>query len=353
MDESLSPEWAPMRNDQFSCYLLASVLGLSILAGSTPLARAQEPAVPGTAAPVANIPATSAPAARGAYEFASGVLTTIPPAVDREDALSVHDIVEIRADNSLEWEPSSTTRSRTLYEMAKGAAVVNDVWCLELSFKPLRMIEVDVPQDNGRLQRKLIWYMVYRVRNTGAGITGDVKSDGSFVTTEKPTEPIRFIPEFVLASHDRSGGQRVRKAYLDRIVPTALGPIRLRELPQGRMLHSVEMARQELPIEAGRTQQGVWGVAMWEDVDPQIDFFSVYVRGLANAYRWTDPPGAYKKGNPPGAGRRFTYKTLQLNFWRPGDELDQNEREIRFGVAPQRGAFYDSPEGVAYRWVYR
>ena len=157
----------------------------------------------------------------------------------------------------------------------------------------------------------------------------------------------------MLVSHDRAAGERVRKAYLDRIVATALEPIRRRELPEGELLHSADMPLQELRIEAGRAQRGAWGVAMWEDVDPQIDFFSVYVRGLTNAYQWTDPAGAFQQGNPPGTGRKFTHKTLQLNFWRPGDELDQNEREIRYGAAPERGSFYDSPEGVAYRWVYR
>ena len=72
---------------------------------------------------------------------------------------------------------------------------------------------------------------------------------------------------------------------------------------------------------------------------------------MVHAPPWPLPPNP--KGDPPGTGRKFTRKTLQLNFWRPGDELDQSEREIRFGVAPGRAEFYDSPEGVAYRWVYR
>ena len=343
-----------MRSDR-PFHLYATVLALATMASMGPRIMAQAPSAPATVEqPAASEPAANlVSSAPGAPEFAPGVLTTIPPAVDREDALSIHDVVELRSEASLAWTPSSTTKSRTLYDMAQNAAFVNDVWCLELSFKPMRLIEVDVPQANGRLQRKLIWYMVYRVRNTGAGITGDVQPDGSFVTAPKSTDSVRFLPEFVLASHDRSGGERVRKAYLDRIIPAALDAIRQRELPEGQLLHSAQVPLEELRIEAGRAQRGVWGVAMWEDVDPKIDFFSVYVRGLTNAYEWTDPPGAYKAGDSPGAGRKFTFKTLQLNFWRPGDELDQNEREFRYGVAPERGAFYDSPEGVAYRWVYR
>ncbi|RIK81114.1 MAG: hypothetical protein DCC67_08550 [Planctomycetota bacterium] len=335
-----------MRSDRFLRCFLGAMLSLALFYGRS---GAQQPAAPPSATPsaasAAGLPAPGA--------FAPGVLTVIPPDVDRGDALSVHELVEVRANQGLQWDPSAMSKSRTLYEMAASVAFPQDVYCLELAFKPLRMIEVDVPQPNGRLQRKLVWYMVYRVRNTGVGLSAEIKPDGTYVTAAKGQEPVRFIPEFVLVSHDRARGERVRKAYLDRIVPTALTAIRARELPDGQLLPSTELPLHELRIEAGRAEQGLWGVAMWSDVDPQIDFFSVYVRGLTNAYRWTDVAGEFKLGDPPGAGRQFTFKTLQLNFWRPGDELDQDEREIRFGVAAGRAEFYDSPEGVAYRWVYR
>jgi hypothetical protein len=44
---------------------------------------------------------------------------------------------------------------------------------------------------------------------------------------------------------------------------------------------------------------------------------------------------------------------LQLNFWRPGDDLQPNEREFRYGVPLGKSSLYDVPDGVAYRWVYR
>ena len=109
------------------------------------------------------------------------MLTTIEPEVDRVDTVSVHDLVEIRSNAPLQWKPSkwlewqsatSAPTNRTLYEMAHNAAFVQDVWCLEFTFKPLRMIEVDVPQDKRARAAEAHLYMVYRVRNTGAGITG-------------------------------------------------------------------------------------------------------------------------------------------------------------------------------------
>jgi hypothetical protein len=302
-------------------------------------------------------------AAGQAPQFGPGVLTTIPPELDRVDGVSVHDVVEIRANERLQWQPSQwltwtssveSPTSRTLYEMAQDAAFLQDVWALEFSFKPLRMIEVDVPQNDGRVATRRVMYMVYRVRNTGAGLSGAAGDDGAFKTTDFSKDQVRFIPEFVLSSQNRQGPESaVRKAYLDRLVPAAMAAIERREMGGRRLLNSVDMAQQTLPIEDGRTQRGLWGVAMWEDVDPELDFFSIYVGGLTNAYKWDDPEGAFKAGDPPGTGREFARKKLQLNFWRPGDERDPDEGEFRFGVAPGEGSLYDAGEGVAHQWVYR
>ncbi len=289
-----------------------------------------------------------------APRFAPGVLTTIPPDITAEDTVSMHDVVELRADASLEREPLLDTNGQTLYEMAHEMVFRRDVWCLELSFKPLRMLHVDLPQKSGKMQRKLVWYLVYRVRNTGAGLAPQEQADGSYTTVDKQLGTQRFLPQFVLTSQDRdSQGNRIRKSYLDRIVPAAVPAIRRRELPRGELLTSVEISNRMLEPETGRTQGGLWGVAIWEDVDPEIDFFSVYVGGLTNAYRWEDTAEAFQLGDPPGKGRKFFRKTLQLNFWRPGDSFGENEREIRYGSAPGSAEFYGTDEGVAYRWVYR
>ena len=104
----------------------------------------------------------------------------------------------------------------------------------------------------------------------------------------------------------------------------------------------------------GRADNRVWGVATWNDVDPRIDFFSVYVGGLTNAYRWEDPAGAYQAGDPPGTGRAVCPQDAAAQFLAAGRRvLRRDEREIRFGVARGKGDLYDVSEGVAYRWVYR
>lgn len=289
-----------------------------------------------------------------APQFAPGVLTTIPPELDRADTVSVHDMIEVRANADLQRHPFSTTESRTLYEMAKTVHFRRDVWCLELAFKPLRMAHVDVPLVSGKVERKLIWYMVYRVRNSGAGLGPEQQDDGTFKTAHRVQDPLRFVPQFLLVSQDRDRkGKRIRKTYRDRILPSAIETIGRRELPNGRLLSSVQMSAAVLGLEGSRAVGGLWGVATWSDVDPEIDFFSVVVGGLTNANQWQDPPGQYNLGDPPGSGHRLLHKKLQLNFWRPGDTHAENEREIRYGPAPGKAHLYGSGEGVAYQWVYR
>jgi hypothetical protein len=140
-------------------------------------------------------------------------------------------------------------------------------------------------------------------------------------------KPVRFVPRMVLGSVD------TEKQYLDRLIPVALGPIQRREDSARRFFNKVEMVREISPSPEGR-DVSVWGVATWEDIDPRTDRFNIYVQGLTNALRWTDHDGG---------GRTITYKTLQLNFWRPGDEFFQDESEVRIG----------GPEELDYTWTYR
>jgi hypothetical protein len=288
-------------------------------------------------------------------QLAPGVVTTIPPSFEPDDTVSTHDIVEIRSKPDLAWKPEYLAQSDTLVGLSSDVKFRRDVWCLEFSFKPLRMIEVDVPTAaGGGRERKLVWYLVYKVRNTGQ-VLRPVEGEGNIYTAEMAKGgPVRFLPKFILESNDRGGdGQRVSKAYLDRILPAAVAAINEREMPGRTLLNNVEISEQPIPVSDGRIDRSVWGVATWTDVDPRIDFFSVLVGGLTNAYRWEDVPGGYRPGDLPGKGREFARKMLQLNFWRPGDELLQDESELRYGVPLGKADLYGVPDGVAYRWVYR
>ena len=223
------------------------------------------------------------------------------------------------------------------------------------------MITIDLPGRDGSVASRQVWYLVYYVKNNGRQLNPapqkDAQGNETF-TTEPVDHTVRFFPSFVIQCHD------VGQAYLDQVLPAAVERIRLREDPR-RMLHnSVSISEVNIPVSTESEDRSVWGVATWVGVDPRSDFFSIYVQGLTNAYRWQDPENAFQPGDPPGTGRRLSFKTLQLNFWRPGDAIDPNEREFRFGVPNQAQLpsgktedevlrVYGLQERVDYLWVYR
>ena len=294
----------------------------------------------GVAAAADPPPVKTVPTAATAGPFrvnVPGVEVTIPPDRQEEETFSTHDIVEIlQGIPGLEWKPKLSPDTQTLREMATATVFRRDIWCLELTFKPVRMIWVDVPQANGKMQRKLIWYMVYHVKNTGKHLKPTRHDDGTY-TMQTVDRELRFFPQFVLEAHEYN------KAYLDRVIPVAVLAIQQREDPNRRLYNSVEISSKPLAVSSELVDKSVWGVATWEDVDPRTDFFSVFIQGLTNAYQWVDPPQGFKPGDPPGKDRVLLQKTLQLNFWRPGDEYVEDRRIIRFGI----------PGKVDYQWVYR
>jgi hypothetical protein len=291
-------------------------------------------------------PAASEPAYR---TLAPGVLQSVDPVRQVGEAFSRHDIVELLA-----AEPADAP-----FDWARGVDFCYDVWTLELRFKPVRMIQVDVPQPDGAMKSKLIWYLVYSVTNKRVEektVGLDVLSDESAESLPKfgwmhpvraangkyqfafINKPIRFVPQFLLEGHESLQEDRgFNKVYLDRVIPVALRRIAQREDPNRQFFSSVDISQGAIAV--GKT---AWGVATWEDVDSRIDRFSVYVKGLTNAYKWTDDPGNYQKDAPLDSYRRLMVKTLKLNFWRPGDELREHEGEIHYGI----------PGGVDYEWVY-
>ena len=158
-------------------------------------------------------------------------------------------------------------------------------------------------RPNGTVENKLVWYMVYSVKNTGRTLVPVEQKDGVYTEQVGKGGPIRFIPSFVLQSQDRqANGEHIDKEYLDRLIPSAYDAIRARESHDHPLLNSAQMATQLIPVSDERADRSVWGYVTWVDIDPRIDFFSIFVGGLTNAYQWTDPAGAYKTGDEPATG---------------------------------------------------
>jgi hypothetical protein len=293
--------------------------------------------VAGAVSPPVGFAQDAAPGTPGYRQIVEGVFKTIPADIRPEETSATHDVIELLMNQpNRGWKPKQFPASMTLERMATGTTFRRTIWGLDFTFKAPRMIWVDIPQASGKMQRKLIWYLLYKVRNPGGQLANVVQPDGTY-TIEKVNEPVLFEPHFVLESLE------YKKAYLDRLIPVAVDAIRKREDPRRVLLNSVQMGAKPIPVSPPDSDLSVWGVATWEDVDPRIDYFSIYVQGLSNAYKWADPAGAYKKGDPPGTGRVFAYKTLRLNFWRPGDDLVEDESVIKFGI----------PGKLDHEWVYR
>lgn len=337
-------------------------------------------------------------------KLAPGVETTIPIDPQASETYSSHfprtrpnrEVVELvrgtpELDLNYNYYPRTAAlkglnpQTGQLEGIAANMAFRRRIWNLEFTFKPLRMMWIDIPQPSGKMAKKLVWYLVFRVKNPGdqlvavrekqgAGPTlpewsaGDKDFKSKVFTAEtaykdafrieKGDAQIWFLPRFVLDSEEYD------KAYLDRIIPAAIGAIQLREDPNRRLLSTVQISSRKIPLSKGREDNSVWGVATWIDVDARMDKFSIYIEGLTNAYRWQDrnetvrplkrPKIVLRDADdkplrkPLRKERVMRRKTLRLRFWRPGDEFFQTEREIRYGAPPSKGK-----GTLDYEWVWR
>jgi hypothetical protein len=199
-------------------------------------------------------------------------------------------------------------------------------------------------------ESRTVWYMVYRVRNAGRHSAPVPKKDEfghDEIQLRQANLPLRFFPSFYLRDHE-SGVE-----WHDQVIPEALARIHAVEIrdPKIPLYDAVRISSVEIPVSSEATDRSVWGVAMWEGVDRRADFISVFVQGLSNAYRW-DPTAAESE--------QLIFKTLQVNFWRPGDPIDEHVGEFRRGLpsftsdALQRVLrIYHLSEPHDFVWTYR
>lgn len=312
-----------------------------------------------TASLSAQEPARKDPSSQQQTQFAPGVMTVIPPAPMPEETfqgpltlqalLNAHPEIQFGGDSHPDGEPHYDPRTRTLVQMAKEVILRREIYCLEFSFKPLRHIYVDIPRPDGKMQRKLVWYMVYRVRYRGGELRPAAEKIAG-VDIYKRIESIHydsrhFFPMMVL--NDHISGLRA----VDQILPTALDKIKVREQIQAPLYNSVDITRVKIPHAKDEAASGVWGVATWADLDPQLDFISVEVSGLTNAF--------VQEGE--GGEAEYKRKALQLNFFRPGDAINQTDDQIRFGIPAYQDEreqnyvlqHYGLSERLDYQWIFR
>ena len=280
-------------------------------------------------------------------KLAADVLTTIPVARSADECYTTMPMPDlalaVKADNRLRIKPNTEATTTTLASKSQQVTFRRAVWNLEFTFKPLRMVRVDLPQPSGKMRNQLIWYMIYKVRNPGEHFVPVSVGDGEYKLERRdeidPANPgVRFIPFFVLKEN-----REINRYFRDKIIPLALPQILKREFRTGefkapKVYNSAQMM--QTPIKAGEER---WGIVTWENVDRRIDFLSIYLQGLSNAYKWQETRASYNHENPaerPAAGRKYQNKTLQLNFWRPGDEFLETDAEIIYGIPGK----FDKPQ---------
>jgi hypothetical protein len=308
---------------------------------------APRPAAAGPAGAAA-APAAAAPGAAGTTPWITpvspfrklvpGVMQDVVPGRDASDTIDRHGITELLyVDDS--------------FEFAKNAPFHHEVWTLDIKYKPMRMIWADIP-GRGGMQRKQIWYIVYQVTNPGKVLRSvEVPEDKLYrlYKLEEVDKPVRFIPVFTLEVHNqlRKEVEGSAKVMVEQYIPIVLPAIRAREDKNREFLTSEKMPLKEL-----RVGETVWGVATWQDVDPNNVWFSVYVEGLTNAYRVSDDQAKYAAYRKNGSGvpfREIRTKVLKLNFWRPGDEFTVRETQVRGGVPALQGG---PPARPSNEWVW-
>ena len=264
-----------------------------------------------------------------AKTLAPGVLKVVPTAIEARDTYSVP--MPLLGLDSKPFQPNFAPFLDTLHGQTQNVVFFRDVWQYEFGFTGLRQATIPLRTANGTINQN-VWYMVMRVRNTGVNAVYEkVKEDERFEhikyslkrNDEKYEVKSRFKLDFYLNGWVREGNSYREVSYRDQLNPEAQKRIRDIEDSERFLLDKVEMMFAKFPLAKGANDGERWGVAIWKDVDPRLDYISVTVRGLTNAFRIQ---------TTAGGERKLKHRNLQLNFWRPGDTVAQDRDDVAFGI---------------------
>ena len=212
-----------------------------------------------------------------------------------------------------------------IYDKDGNPKADSKLWVLDVKFKPLRSIKVNIP---GRGEQ-VCWYLWYQVIN-------------------KTSTAHRFVPNVELVTHD------TRMVYKDEILPTVLEAISALEDPTGvqRIKSTNAITREPVPASRPRAlPRPVTGVFIFTDPNEPLprdsavvrrakaakpkladsNYFSLFIAGLSNGWAETEAVGDASKT----IVRR---KTLQLKFQRIGDGTLRRDEDIRY---------------IGHEWLYR
>ncbi len=261
---------------------------------------------------------------------APGVLKVVPASIDVRDSFSLP--MTLEGLDAAQYSPHFAPVLDTLHGQSQNVVFFRDVWQYEFAFLGLRQAKLPLTTANGSLNKN-VWYMVYRIRNTGVNISYDqIQEDQRFehIKNDLKRNSDDFEIESKLVLHfylngwvEDEDGQFKEVRYRDQVDPEALRLIRQIEDNNRYLADKVEMMFARFPVSKSAEDGGLWGVAIWQDIDPRIDYVNIQVRGLTNAFRISTS----NEGE-----REFKHRNLQLNFWRPGDTFAQDLDRVTYGI---------------------
>ena len=271
--------------------------------------------------------------------LAPGVLKVVPAELDVRDTYTLPmELPDLAAENYL---GNFVSASQTLFGQTQNVILFRDAWQIEFATTGLRQVKLRFARPDGSTLDRHYWYMVYRIRDMGKSLSyKDVAAEGAIEYIKKELEidlaktdrsigPQKFLSRFTLEGWAQNlEGVHELKTWNDIYSPEVTKQIQRLEDPNVKLYNQQEMSELKIPLSENEASPGIWSVAIWEDVDPSINFVSVFVNGLTNAWR-IDPDSRDAKSI---SEIKQLKKTLQMNFWRPGDSVLQERDMVQYGI---------------------
>lgn len=219
------------------------------------------------------------------------------------------------------------------------------LWISEIQYKSVRLMRLPVVDPaTGKTSDELVWYMVWRlIPRDYTELAGAGRPDLLKKLSDPDQDPLNDtdalransiqIPRFVIQLEDEG----VMTRYEDEVNLQIQKAVFAREMGRKgenlKLLNSVEAIQEvsapvsnDPAVDPDPLAKAVYGVAVWRNIDPKTDFFSVRISGLTNAYR------IHKDDSGQQA---VAEKVVVQKFKRPGDEFLQDEAEFRFDGNPR------------------
>lgn len=214
------------------------------------------------------------------------------------------------------------------------------LWIAEVQFKPVRFIRMEVTDPKtGATQKELVWYMIYRsIARDYTELAGNSQADlvtkltdpnlqPSNAIDESTSDPLQ-IPRFILRTDDEGQNEiyqdevnvQIQKTIFEREFRERAANLKLRNSVESIVPIKGEESWVSVN-DADPLAQAVYGVAVWRNVNPDTDYFTIQMSGFSNAY----------KISPDGVVER---KIIEQRFGRPGDQFQQDEMEFRVLGSP-------------------